>query len=115
MMELLCNDIGLFILESKKPFLMALIFIYSAKLYCMYAIFLRSLIYFKNTGKGFSQMTIPVNHLGRWSVMDIADIEGDGDLDVVLGSHAVAKFPAGGFDPAWKTAKGILILRNKKR
>lgn len=39
----------------------------------------------------------------------------DGDLDVVLGSHAVAKFPAGGFDPAWKTAKGILILRNKKR
>jgi hypothetical protein len=73
------------------------------------------LIYFKNSGKGFNQMTIPVNHLGRWSVMDIADIEGDGDLDVVLGSHAVAKFPAGGFDPAWKTAKGILILRNKKR
>jgi hypothetical protein len=73
------------------------------------------LIYFKNAGKSFSQMTIPVNHLGRWSVMDIADIEGDGDLDVVLGSHAVAKFPAGGFDPAWKTAKGILILRNKTR
>ena len=73
------------------------------------------LIYFKNMGKGFNQMAIPVNHLGRWSVMDIADIEGDGDLDVVLGSHAVAKFPAGGFDPAWKTAKGILILRNKKR
>jgi len=73
------------------------------------------LIYFKNAGNSFNQMTIPVNHLGRWSVMDIADIEGDGDLDVVLGSHAVAKFPAGGFDPAWKTAKGILILRNKKR
>ena len=73
------------------------------------------LIYFNNSGNGFNQMTIPVNHLGRWSVMDIADIEGDGDLDVVLGSHAVAKFPAGGFDPAWKTAKGILILRNKKR
>jgi cytochrome c553 len=73
------------------------------------------LIYFKNAGKLFSQMTIPVNHLGRWSVMDIADIEGDGDFDVVLGSHAVAKFPAGGFDPAWKTAKGILILRNKRK
>ena len=73
------------------------------------------LIYFNNTGKAFNQRSIPVNHLGRWSVMDIADIEGDGDLDVVLGSHAVAKFPAGGFDPAWKTAKGILILRNKKR
>jgi hypothetical protein len=73
------------------------------------------LLYLNNTGKGFELQTIPVNHLGRWSVMDIADIEGDGDLDVVLGSHAVAKFPAGGFDPAWKNSKGILILRNKRK
>jgi len=73
------------------------------------------LLYLNNTGKGFALQTIPVNHLGRWSVMDIADIEGDGDLDVVLGSHAVAKFPAGGFDPAWKNSKGILILRNKRK
>ena len=40
------------------------------------------------------------------------DVDGDGDLDIVLGSHAVAKFATGGFDPAWKQAKGILILRN---
>lgn len=73
------------------------------------------LMYFNNLGKTFESQTIPVNHLGRWSVMDISDIEGDGDLDVVLGSHAVAKFPAGGFDPAWKNSKGILILRNKRK
>jgi cytochrome c553 len=73
------------------------------------------LMYLNNLGKTFELQTIPVNHLGRWSVMDIADIEGDGDLDVVLGSHAVAKFPAGGFDPAWKNSKGILILRNKRK
>jgi hypothetical protein len=27
----------------------------------------------------------------------------------------VAKFPQGGFDPQWKQAKGLLILRNKTK
>jgi hypothetical protein len=35
-------------LESKNPFLMALIFIYTAKLYRMYAIFLLSLFFYLN-------------------------------------------------------------------
>jgi cytochrome c553 len=71
-------------------------------------------IYFENTGSQFLQKTLNINHLGRWSVMDAADIDHDGDIDIVLGSHPVAKFPAG-FDQEWKKGSGLLILRNNTK
>ncbi len=71
-------------------------------------------IYLENTSKGFIQKTMNINHFGRWSVMDAGDIDGDGDIDMLLGSHAVAKFPSG-FDQEWKKSGGLLILWNNTK
>jgi FG-GAP-like repeat len=71
-------------------------------------------IYFENNNGKFIQKTLDINHLGRWAVMDAGDLDGDGDIDLVLGSHPVAKFPAG-FDQAWKQGSGLVILRNNTK
>lgn len=71
-------------------------------------------MYFENSGNAFTQKTLPINHLGRWSVIEAGDVDGDGDIDLVLGSHPVSKFPAG-FDQAWKKGSGLIILRNKTK
>jgi FG-GAP-like repeat len=75
---------------------------------------LEGFIYIENTGKDYILKTLKINHLGRWCVIDAADVDHDGDIDIVLGSHPVAKFPAG-FDPAWKEGTGLVILRNKRK
>ncbi len=75
---------------------------------------LEGFIYLENQGKSFAQKTLKINHLGRWNVIDAADLDNDGDIDIVLGSHPVAPFPAG-FDQEWKQGSGLLILRNKTK
>jgi len=46
----------------------------------------RGFIYFENTGGAFSPQTAPLGAAGRWLVMDVFDIDGDDDEDVVLGA-----------------------------
>lgn len=76
-----------------------------------------SFIYWENEGDlSFRPSTFREVLAGRWLTMDAGDIDGDGDIDLLLGN---AKFPLGAV-PGWlmkKWEKGVpsvVILRNKQ-
>ncbi len=76
---------------------------------------LEQILLIENRDGKFIPQGIPAYDHGRYAVMDCSDIDGDGDIDVLLGSHAVAKFAEGQFNPNWKNAKGLSILRNQTK
>jgi hypothetical protein len=76
----------------------------------------RSLIYFENTGSGFKSHLTPLSTSGRWLVMEVTDIDGDRDSDVLLGALDFANIPNTALIDQWtKHPASILILRNKLR
>lgn len=76
----------------------------------------KGFIFFENKEGEFHPQTLPEGSSGRWIVMDVADIEGDGDKDILLGALDFnTKVPNVLFQK-WENEKtAVLILRNLTR
>lgn len=78
-----------------------------------------SFVYLENKGNlRFEDYSFPEASEGRWMVMDAGDLDGDGDIDLALGSY-VYFIPAGdttGLGAKWlKTSPSVVILENSVR
>jgi FG-GAP-like repeat len=73
-----------------------------------------SFLYFENTGKDFTVRTIPESTSGRWLVMEVADIDRDGDCDILLGALDFYEGVSPSSTSAWAKEKtSILVLKNE--
>jgi hypothetical protein len=78
---------------------------------------LENFLYFENIGGlRFRPHTLPEAQKGRWLVMNAADIDHDGDDDLLLGSfiHSVTPVPKH-WQQQWIKTNGLLVLKNKRR
>jgi hypothetical protein len=69
----------------------------------------------------FTAHEIPINNYGRWLTMEVADIDKDGNEDIILGNFSTAArglVNQTGFKPNWNMNMPIIVLKNnsgKKR
>lgn len=78
-----------------------------------------SFVYLENTGNGkYESYSFENASRGRWIVMDAADMDGDGDIDLALGSF-VAFLAAGdttGLGQRWlRAGPSVVVLENTVR
>lgn len=68
-------------------------------------------LYFKNEGNGFVINSFKEAQFGKWMTMDVADMDTDGDLDIVIGSFKIKEKR-----PELNAKREIdaIILENKK-
>jgi mono/diheme cytochrome c family protein len=71
----------------------------------------KDFVYFDNQNGNLKPQTLSIEHLGRWLAITKADIDNDGDQDLLLGSHPLGMF-TGGIRKEWKENSGVVILRN---
>ena len=77
-----------------------------------------SFVYLENLGgMKFRPRTFRQCIAGRWLVMDAGDVDGDGDLDIVLGSciHGPSDVPDALMLDWEKSGPSLVILRNQLR
>ncbi len=76
-----------------------------------------SFVYLKNKGEfNFEASTFENNTRGRWIVMDTADKDNDGDIDIILGSLAFETVPDNGFVKKWLDNQlPFVVLENQVR
>jgi FG-GAP-like repeat len=69
-------------------------------------------IYFENNNGEFVAKGMDIQKHGRWLVMDANDIDGDGDLDIALGSHPFGETISPHLN-SWRNSTGVLLLINQ--
>lgn len=73
--------------------------------------------YLEQTGKSkFKAHEVPINQYGRWIAMEVADIDSDGDQDIVLGNFSVYSnqlINQKDYKPDWDTHSPIILLENR--
>jgi len=73
-------------------------------------------IYFENTEGQLLAQTLSEGSAGRWIVMDVADMEGDGDFDIILGALDFNTRVPKELYKTWEQEKtAVLILKNRTR
>lgn len=74
----------------------------------------KSFLYFENVNGEFKAQETSAAATGRWITMDVADVDGDGDPDIVLGSLAYnSGVPDALFNRWMKRPVSILYLKNQ--
>ena len=72
-------------------------------------------VYFKNNGNlNFEAQTFPQVMSGHWLTMDADDLDGDGDVDIVLGNMSVGPLNIQ-VENKWASGPSFILLENKFR